>query len=314
MHRVVTFTPNPALDVSTATNQMVAEIKMRCAEPIREPGGGGVNVSRVMKRLGYETLALYTSGGVTGDLFQQLVKEEQINDYPYLVSANTRENIMITDNSTNDLYRFIMAGGALLEKEWKELIRLVDDFDSIEYLVASGSLPPGVPDDFYARLSHRASERGIRFVLDTSGQPLKRIKEAGAFLLKPNNNELSELVECNLECKEDYIEAGRQVIEQYDVVNLVVSMGAEGAILITKDQVEVLPALQVEKRSTVGAGDSMVAGIVTRLLEGWDIREAVMYGQACGSAAIMTPGSGLARKQDADHLFKILQDRFGKFA
>src|SRR5690606_25526276 len=135
----------------------------------------------------------------------------------------------------NDLYRFIMAGGALLEKEWKELIRLVDDFDSIEYLVASGSLPPGVPDDFYARLSHRASERGIRFVLDTSGQPLKRIKEAGAFLLKPNNNELSELVECNLECKEDYVEAGRQVIERYDVVNLVVSMGAEGASLITKD-------------------------------------------------------------------------------
>lgn len=314
MQRVVTFTPNPALDVSTATSQVVPEIKLRCAEPIREPGGGGVNVSRVMKRLGYETVALYTSGGVTGDLFQQLVKAEQISDYPYLVSANTRENIMITDNSTNDLYRFIMAGGALLEQEWKELISVVDHFDSIEYLIASGSLPPGVPDDFYARLSRRASERGIRFVLDTSGLPLKKIKEAGAFLLKPNNNELCDLVESQLECKEDYIEAGRKVIEQYDVVNLVISMGAGGAILVTKDQVEVLPALQVEKRSTVGAGDSMVAGIVTRLLDGWDIREAVMYGQACGSAAIMTPGSGLARKQDADHLYKTLQDRVGKYS
>lgn len=308
MPKIITYTANPALDVSSSVDELVPEEKLRCAEPVREPGGGGVNVARALKRLCCDATAVYTSGGPIGELFEKLLKEEGIDQHPYKIKGTTRESIMITDKAKNDLYRFVMPGGELEEGEWENFLELLDKYREADYLVASGSLPPGAPDDFYARLARKAVERDIRLILDTSGKALEKIKDSGAFLLKPNKRELADLVGRELKDEEDYKEAAREMIRNYDVEVLVVSLGGEGAILATAEGVEKLSAPQVEKRSSVGAGDSMVAGIVARLIEGKELREAVLYGLCCGSAAIMTPGSELLHKEDADRLFEEMME------
>lgn len=308
MPKIITYTANPALDVSSSVDEMLPEEKLRCEEPVREPGGGGVNVARALKRLCCDATAVYTSGGPIGELFGKLLEKEEIRQHPFSIESTTRESIAITDKSKNDLYRFVMPGGELKEKEWKAFLDVLDEYKEADYLVASGSLPPGAPDDFYAQLARKARERDIRLILDTSGKALENIKDSGAYLLKPNKNELSDLVGRKLKSEDDYKEAAQEMINDYDVDVLVVSLSGEGAILATADGMEKLSAPQVEKRSSVGAGDSMVAGIVSKLMAGEEIREAVLYGLCCGSAAIMTPGSELLHKEDADRLFEEMRE------
>ncbi len=304
MAGIITLTPNPALDVSTKVEKLIPEEKLRCDEPVREPGGGGINVSRALKKLGSDSNAIFTAGGMVGDMYEKLLKKEGIGCCAYNVQGNMRENIMILDNSDNKLYRFNMPGGALKENEWKELLERIDDFADADYIVASGSLPPGAPDDFYARLSKKATDKAIRLVLDTSGPALRETLKVGAYLIKPNKTELGQLVGRALKSVDEVKKAATEIIEKRNIEVVVVSMGSEGAILATKDGVEKYAAPQVEKKSSVGAGDSMVAGIVCKLAAGKDIQEAMRYGLACGSAAIMTPGSELLRKEDADRLFE----------
>ncbi len=308
MPGVITFTPNPALDVSITVDELIPEDKLRCEEPVREPGGGGVNVSRALKRLGIPSVAIHTSGGHIGRLYGQLLDEEGIERHPFEIDGSTRESIMVLDKKKYDLYRFVSPGGKLTENEWKKLLEVVHDHAGADYLVASGSLPPGAPKDLYARLSAVARERDIRLVLDTSGPALYEITRTGAFLIKPNKKELGELAGRDMESMDDVMRAGEEIIKKGKIENLVVSMSGEGALLATKDGVELLQAPQVKKVSTVGAGDSMVAGIVSKLVAGESVRTAVRYGLACGSAAIMTPGSELMRKEDADRLFEEMEE------
>ncbi|MEX0967514.1 MAG: 1-phosphofructokinase family hexose kinase [Bacteroidia bacterium] len=307
MPQIITCTPNPALDLSTSTDKFIPEEKLRCAKPLREPGGGGINVARALKRLCCDATAIFPSGGPTGEMYESLLAKEKIDQHPLKVKSATRESIMITDKEHNDLYRFILPGGELEEREWQMLLDLVNDYADADYLIASGSLPPGAPENFYARLSRKAREHNVRFILDTSGTALCKITEAGAFLLKPNKNELAALVGRKLTNESDWKNAAEEVINKYDIEVLVVSLGGEGAILATSRNIEKLAAPQVEKQSSVGAGDSMVAGIVSKLIEGMEIREAVRYGLCCGSAAIMTPGSELLHKKDADELFEKIR-------
>ncbi len=303
MPKVITFTPNPALDVSFTVPNLVPEDKLRCSDPVREAGGGGINVARALKRMGVDATAVYTCGGLIGDMLDRLLEQEGIQRHAFKVKSNTRESIMVLDQEKNDLYRFITPGGRLEEDEWQHLLEVVQDHSDAAYIVASGSLPPGAPPDLYARLSKVARERDIRLVLDTSGPALHEIINSGAFLIKPNKKELGDLVQREMKHDDDVRYAARELITQGNIEVLVISMGGDGALLATKDGVEKFQAPQVEKVSSVGAGDSMVAGIVSKLVAGADIRTAVRYGLACGSAAIMTPGSELMRKEDADRLF-----------
>jgi 6-phosphofructokinase 2 len=308
MPKVITFTPNPALDVSITVDHMVPEDKLRCEEPVREPGGGGVNVSRALKRMGVPSIAIHTAGGHIGRLYGQLLDEEGIQRHPFEVEGSTRESIMVLDRKENNLYRFVTPGGKLEEAEWKKLLEVVHDHADADYLVASGSLPPGAPSDLYAQLSDVARERDIRLVLDTSGKALQEIIRSGAYLIKPNKKELGELVGRELKNEDQIKGAAEEIISGGKIEVLVISMSGEGAMLATRDGVEKLSAPQVKKVSSVGAGDSMVAGMVAKLVAGEDIRTAVRYGLACGSAAIMTPGSELMRKEDADRLFGEMRD------
>lgn len=307
--KIITYTPNPALDLYALTEEIEPDAKIRCEPPDREPGGGGINVSRALKRLGMDSMAVYTKGGAIGELYDQLVGEEGFGRYAISTGAITRENLSVQEKKSKDIYRFVLPGAELIQKDWQQLLDKVTDFSDAEYLVASGSLPPGVPDDFYARLSLKAKEYDIKFILDTSKKPLKAILKSGAYLIKPNEKELDQLTGRQASNEDEQLRAAEEIVRDHDIEVMVVSLGAKGAILATRDGAEKLPSPSIAKKeSAIGAGDSMVAGMVYSLSQGKEIQYAVRYGIACGSAALMTPGTELAYKKDADKLFEQLQN------
>ncbi|WP_029033601.1 1-phosphofructokinase family hexose kinase [Salinimicrobium terrae] len=303
---IITLTANPALDIYSKTEKFEPNEKLRCEKPLIDPGGGGVNVSRVIKRLGGESTAVYTKGGHTGKLFSDLLKKEGVKEDPVPVKADLRQNFAITETSTGNLYRFGFPGVELDESEYESLLERVDQCKRGSFLVASGSLPPGAPRNFYALAAARANKCGLKFVLDTSGKSYKGVLEQGAYLLKPNKSELKDITGESAENIDQQKTIMLNILRDYPVENIVLSLGGEGALLATKGEVKHFPAPQVEHISSIGAGDSMVAGIVYSLFTGQPIEKAILYGLACGSATIKSPGTELLQKKDVELLHEQL--------
>lgn len=200
-----------------------------------------------------------------------------------------------------------MPGTALSEAEWSSCLQAVEDMDDVSFIIAIGSLPPGVPHDIYAILAKIAKDKRAKFIVDTSGEPLKKAVEQGVYLLKPNLGELSFLAGKD-ELQKNEIEAAAKLIIQKGMCEVVVvSMGADGAMMVTKNETLIICPPHVERKSTVGAGDSMVAGIVYYLWEGKTIREAVQYGVACDTAATMNTGTELCNKKDVEVLYEVIK-------
>lgn len=307
MEKIVTLTLNPAIDKSTVVKSIVPDKKLRCAPPKYEPGGGGVNVSRAMKRLGTESTSIYLAGGFSGKFYEQLLNEEGVESLVIKIGGLTRENLIVVDQSANLQYRFGMPGPTITENEWQECLYKLEQCNDIEYIVASGSLPDGVPQDFFGRLTTLAKKINAKLILDTSGEPLKNAVNNGVYMIKPNLGELSFLKGVEELNEDDAVNAAREIINNGGCEIMVVSMGASGALLITKEQVIQSKAPTVKKRSTVGAGDSMVAGMVVALSKGWSLTQVLQYGIATGTATTMNPGTELCRKEDVERLFKTLQ-------
>lgn len=307
--QVVTLTINPALDKSTSVEVIEPDHKLRCDAPVFEPGGGGINVSRAMKRMGGESLALYLAGGATGNELSQLLDKEGLTHTPIPSIKWTRENFAVTERSTDRQFRFGMPGSIIPEEEWKyTLMKLEKIRPAPEFIVASGSLPQGVPDDFYARVATIAKNMGAKLILDTSGEALKKAAGIGVYLLKPNAAELADMAgkpDMTLEEREAF---ARQLIREGMCEVMVVSMGAKGAMLVTKDAVFRAEPPQIKPKSTVGAGDSMVAGMVYTLAQGWPLGDVLRYGVAAGTATSMTPGSELCHKEEVERIYAWLKE------
>lgn len=305
MTPIITLTLNPAIDKNTHVDQVVAEEKLRCEPPRREPGGGGLNVSRVIDRLGGATRALYTAGGYTGATLQSLLDDEAIDHTPLAIEDETRENMIVYEASTDRQFRFGMPGPVLTDAERAECLTTIRDLEpSPAYLVVSGSLPRGVPDDTYAAVAEAADALGARAILDTSGVALRRAMEESWYLLKPNLRELEQLVGTELETEPERIDAAREIIDRGRCQVVVVSMGASGALLITPDRAEHVRSPPVSIESRVGAGDSMVGGLTLALARGDDLSAAVRFGIAAGAAAVTTPGTELCPRDTTEALFK----------
>lgn len=307
---IVTLTVNPAVDKSTVIDRLVPEQKLRCDAPRFDAGGGGINVSKAIKRLGGKSLALFTAGGLTGQLLADLVKQEQIDAKIIETEQWTRENFVVSETSTNAQYRFGMPGAALSEAETQAILEALEQSEA-DYIVASGSLPPQMDVNFYEKVAAISKNIGARLILDTSGEPLRAACDEGVFLLKPNIGELEALVgTTNLEM-DDVDDAARSLIGDGKCEVVIVSLGPKGAILVTKDLCEHIPAPPVQKRSTVGAGDSMVAGMTWALTQGLSYPDMLRWGVACGSAATMNEGTQLFLRADVERLLEWLK-RFGK--
>ncbi len=307
LQRIVTLTPNPAIDKNTSVDHIVPEDKLRCKVPEREPGGGGLNVARVIDRLRGSVRAIYTAGGPMGDILEHLLDRESLDHQRISIASWTRENFIALDESTNLQYRFGLPGPEMTKSEWRRFIEAVEQLNPPpDYLVASGSLPPGVPENFYGRLARTARSMDARYIVDTSGPALRKALDEGVYLLKPNLRELRQLTDQPLEHEHDQKDAARSLIRNGRCEVVILSLGAAGALLVTKENAEHLRSPTVPIRSKVGAGDSMVGGIVTGLARGFDIRRAALYGIAAGAAAVMSPGTELCRPEDVDQLFDKL--------
>ncbi|HEX8313747.1 MAG TPA: 1-phosphofructokinase family hexose kinase, partial [Flavisolibacter sp.] len=278
---IVTLTLNPAIDKSTEIERLVPEKKMRCAELLVHAGGGGINVSKAIQELGGESIAVFPYGGLNGQLLLELVKGESVTASAIEVAANTRENFVATETSTNKQFRFVMPGDGLTGEEINRIKNTIREMKDVSFLICSGSLPPGVPDDFLAEIADIAKQRGIKLIVDTSGTPLKAALQKGVFLAKPNLTELCALAGKEYLDVSEIDEVAKEVIGRGSCEVLVVSMGPTGAMLVTKDDVKEFRAPAAKKQTTVGAGDSMVAGIVWMLEQGKSLHEAVQFGIAC---------------------------------
>ncbi|MEW5743960.1 MAG: 1-phosphofructokinase family hexose kinase [Nitrospirota bacterium] len=304
MKTIVTLTMNPAIDTSTSVDQVLPERKLRCAPPHYDPGGGGINVSRAMHRLGGESAALFTAGGPTGQMLKGLLDSEGIINYPVPVQGWTRENMIVLETGSGRQYRFGMPGPRLTPEESERCLERLSSFTPApDCIVASGSLPPGMNDDFYAAVARQAAILGSTFILDTSGSALEKAVREGVYLLKPNRRELGELVGRDIIDDEDVMAAARGLVDEGFCTAVVVSLGAEGAVLVTAEQQERASAPPVPVVSAVGAGDSMLAGIVLGLARGRPLSDAFRFGIAAGAAAVMTPGTELCRREDTERLF-----------
>ena len=305
--RIITLTINPALDKNSRIEQVVPNEKLRCEPPAREPGGGGINVSRAIRRLGGESLAIYPCGGLMGELFKELLDEEGVEHLPISIEAMTRENSIVFETGSNQQYIFGMPGPELQEEEWQQTLEALAGADPRpDYIVASGSIPPGVPHDFYQRVAELAQEMESRLILDTSEEPLRLATEAGVYLIKPNMRELGQLVGREIEGENHQIAAAKDLVERKRTEVVVVSMGAGGALLVTEEMAEHLRTPTVPIKSRIGAGDSMVAGIVLGLSRGKSVREATLFGMAAGAATVMLPGTELCRRDDTEALYQRL--------
>ncbi len=306
MSKIITIAFNPCIDKSASVKKLIPEKKLHCSEPIFEPGGGGINVARAIKKLGGEPVAIYPAGGYTGQFFNHLLEKENVPSVVIEVEHAMRENVIVLEESTNNQFRFGFPGAKLNEDEWQKCLDAINGIDDAKYIVASGSLPEGVPQNIFARLATIAKKKNTRLIVDTSNEALLQAADEGVYMMKPNIGELSYLVSKNELAPEEISEAGREIISKGKCEVLVVSMGEEGAMLLTKDTEFTVKPPVVEKHSTVGAGDSMVAGIVLQLSRGKNIQEAFLYGVASGTAATMNPGTELCHKKDADELYSKL--------
>lgn len=296
------------MDKNTTVDSLIAEKKLRCSAPVFQPGGGGLNISRGVKRLGGETLAIYPAGGYSGKFLQKLVEDEGIRSRIIEIGKHTRENLIVVDKSNNQQYRFGMPGPVIEEKEWQQCLTALEEEEDVSFIAASGSLPKGVPLDIYAKIAAIARKKNAKLIIDTSGDALHHAVNEGVFLIKPNLAELSSLAgktEVHAECVDD---VAKEIINKGKCEVMVVSLGAAGAMVITKDEVFQMVPPVVKKKSTVGAGDSMVAGLVYSISSGKSYREALKFGIACGTAATLNEGTELFHKEDVDKLLPLVRE------
>lgn len=309
MKTIITLTMNPAIDKSTSVAQVIVERKLYCNSPRFEPGGGGVNVSRAIRKLGGDSTAFFPCGGPTGEYLLDLLQQEGLTCRPIPAKGWTRENLVVLEDSSGLQYRFGMPGTSLGDNEWRGCLEALVAIDQKpDYIVASGSLPPGVPDDFYAQVARIGTGLGARVIVDTSGDPLRQALQEGVYLIKPNIRELGELVGKELVDETSQRQITMEMVASGQCAVVVLSLGAGGVLLATADGCLRLQTPLVPIVSKVGAGDSMVAGIVLSLARGKEVHDAVRFGVAAGAAAVMTPGSELCRREDAERLYGQLME------
>jgi 6-phosphofructokinase 2 len=309
VRRIVTLTVNPALDVATDVPAMVADIKLRCGPVRREAGGGGINVARAITALGGSALALHATGGPTGDLIEACLREEGVPQRRLRIAGTTRENLAVLDRSSGERFRLVLPGPDTTDAEWRRCLDAAVDAAEGPYLVASGSLPPGVPADFYARLARALEQSGTRLLLDTCGAPLRAALDGGVHLVKPNFREFDELVGGEpTDLARERRAAALVATGRAEIV--IVTLGARGALLVSATDRVRIPAPSVPRvESPVGAGDCFMGALAMALTHGREPAEACAFGVAAAAAAMMTPGTQPCRRSDAERLFGEMTGR-----
>ena len=307
MKNIATLTMNPTIDVAYEVDQMVHTHKMRTVAEHYCPGGGGINIARVFVRLGGNARCIYMAGGATGEAFDGLVDLHQLVHSRIRIAGHTRIATSTLEHETAKEYRFTPQGPTVSEAEWQTCLDLMDDVQC-DIMVASGSLPRGVPANFYALVAARLRRRGIATVLDTSGPALRAgLAEEGGFLLvKPSQGELVQLAGRELLSTDAIAEEAMAIVARGEADLVAVTLGHRGAVLARREGTFYLPALDIQARSAVGAGDSFLAAMIYGLACDWEPDQAFRHGIAGGGASVLNPGTGLAQPADISRLMALV--------
>jgi len=304
---ILTLTLNPAVDKTVFVHGIAIGEVQRVRQSHLDPGGKGINVSRVVDRLGWPTIAFGLLAGEIGQIIDHALEVEGVQNHFLHLPGQTRLNVTIFDQDTGKGTSFYDEGPevgpivlAQLENE------ILPWFFVTPVLVLAGSLPPGVPTDTYASLINLAHRRGIKTILDSDGAALQAGVEAVPYMIKPNVEEAERLLGRKLPDRPAVIQAAVDLAAR-GIAVVVISMGAEGAICAAEGKVWRAVAPSVARRSTVGSGDSLVAGMALAFARGDSVVEGLRLGTAAGAATAMEPGTTLASPDDVRALLPKVQ-------
>ncbi len=306
MQKILTITLNPSIDLATSVDEFVAGRKLRCSVPRIDPGGGGVNVSRMIKALGGESKAVVAIAGAIGDYMRELLLVTGIDAVFLEAKGMTRQNIAIRNLTNGELFRFVLPGSSQGADFGNLALEKIEELISAEpygYVIGSGSLPPGIPENFYAQAAEVANRNGSHFILDTSGPALKAAFGRGIFLIKTDLLESQILQEIIGQSIKEPERLAKAILQNHGAEIVIVTLGADGALLASAEEILRIPAPKVGVVSPVGAGDSFVAALSFALASGWSLKQAACYGVASAAAAVTTEATELAHKQDVDVLY-----------
>lgn len=306
MKPIVTLTLNPTIDGSASADVIAPFRKIRTSNERYHPGGGGINVARVVQELGGEALAVYLAGGVTGAILDDLLTAAGVQYRRIPIAGYTRIAHTVFERSTGQEYRFVPEGPEISPREWETCLTTLATLD-FDYIVISGSLPRGLPETAYARVVEVATARRAQVILDTSGAALNATLSKGVYLVKPNRRELEELVGRPLPEPADQIAAAQTLIANKSAEIVAITLGGDGALIVGQREAWFAAASPVTAHSAVGAGDSFVGAITLALAQGRSLNEVLAYGVAAGTAAVLSPGAELSRADDVERLYADLR-------
>lgn len=303
MKKILTLTINPSLDVSSSTEEFLPRQKLRCITPMYNAGGGGINISRAIKNLAGDSVALLTKGGPIGEMLLHRMAELSIPCKAFEIKGYTRQNFAISEHTSGEQLRFVMPGPRLDAAEEKDLLNFIShEAQYFDYVVASGSLPPAMAENFYGRLAEILADQDNDLIIDTSGKDLQQAVQAPVELIRCNRWEFSHLLGRSVDTIEQALMAGRDILQKGRCKALCVAVGAQGVLYIDHDKAFHAMPPKVEIVSMVGAGDSLVAGFVLMRARGEPVDQALAYGMACASATVGEPATGLCTMDKVDML------------
>lgn len=306
--RIVTLTVNPAVDLATTAESVQPGHKIRTFDERYDPGGGGINVARVVSELGGQALALFASGGVTGRFIEEMLTAAKVPWQAVPIRNACRISVTVHDQSNGLEYRFVPRGPQLAASDCTNILEALRQVDA-DWIVASGSLAPGMPADFYGEVANIVVGRGAQFALDTSGPPLAASLERGISLLKPSLSEFESIVGRKVRDLPSQMAEAKRLVQSGAAGMIALTLGAQGAIVATADQVIHSPAIAVSEKTGVGAGDGFLAGLVLGLAERRTLEDALRLALACGAAAVQNVGTAAVRRAAVDAL---LADTIGQ--
>jgi len=301
MKPIATLTLNPAIDVACDAEEVRHTQKTRTFNETLEPGGGGINVARALCGFNAPVRAIYLAGGVSGQVLDGMIAQRGIEREAIWIKGETRISLNVREHRSGAEFRFVPEGPEVSEAEWRQVLDRIEAMD-FDYFVASGSLPPGVPSQFYADIVALIEAKGARFLLDTSGDELRAALAAGVYLVKPSSGELEQFAGRKLPGRAALASAAAEIVAAGQAELVAVTLGSKGSILVGKTGARYLPAVDVEVRSAVGAGDSFLAGMTYGLAAGHDTLTAYRMAVAAGAAAVQSPGTDLCKTADVDVL------------
>ncbi|HSR04591.1 MAG TPA: 1-phosphofructokinase [Proteiniclasticum sp.] len=306
---IITVTLNPAMDKTMILDGIeIGEVNR--ADSVRnDVGGKGINVSKVLKALGTDSMATGFLGGILEDLFHKELKKLEIEDRFTSVEGNTRTNIKLVDRKNNTNTDINEPGPIISSSELEQFLRVFNEaLHEGDLVVLSGGIPQNIPSDIYGTLTRKAKEKGAKVVVDADGEALSHALNEIPYMIKPNEKELGAFLGKEVLSEEEIIEEAKAFVKK-GIHKVLVSRGEKGSIFVTENTVHIGRGIKVEVKSTVGAGDSMVAALVYADERKLDDYETLVIAQATGAAAVTTEGTEACTREEMEKYLTIAREK-----